>query len=131
MRSKVARASSGSLATSVRPALACTAIALRSLPTTSWTSRAIRTRSQRGGLAGLRGAQLRQPRALVADLDEQALLLAQQVGEQQRDADHADVGHELERAERLARRVRGANEASTSPASVNAPSASAVRRSVR
>ena len=61
----------------------------------------------RGGLARLGGAQLGQAAGLVAHLREQAALLAQQVGEQQRDADDADVRDELERAEPLARGIRG------------------------
>ena len=61
----------------------------------------------RGRLARLGGAQLRQAAGLVADLREQPALLAQEVGEQQRDADDADVGDELERAQRLSRRIGG------------------------
>ena len=60
----------------------------------------------RGGLACLGGAQLGQAAGLFAHLREEAPLLAQQVGEQQRDADYADVRDELERAEPLPRGVR-------------------------
>ena len=90
-----------------RPAPAWTAIALRSLPTTSWTSRAIRTRSRAAASPASAARSCGQAAALVAHLREQAALLAQQVGEQERHADHADVGDELERAQRLPRRVGG------------------------
>ena len=87
---------------------------------------------ERGGLAGLGGAQLRQAAALVAHLREQALLLAQQVGEQQRDADHADVGDELEGAERLARRIGGGERGQHVPDQRERPERRPrVRRSVR
>ena len=101
MRSNVARASSGSALTERPPGsrlhrdgaevvaddvvdLACDPHALAG-----------------GRLARLRGAQLGQAGRSARAPAEQASLLAQHVGEQQRHPDHADVGDELEGAERL------------------------------
>ena len=85
----------------------------------------------RGGLARLGGAQLGQAAGLVAHLREQAALLAQQVGEQQRDADDADVGDELESAEPLPRSVGGGDRRQDVADERERPERDARRRSVR
>ena len=100
----------------------------RSFPTMSWTVRAIRARSAPRRFARLRGARLGQPAGLVAHLREEAALLAQHVGQQQWDADDADVGHELECAEPFPRGVGGGDrrENVTHEANVRGPPLPAV-----
>ena len=98
----------------------------------SWTSASDPHALARRRLARLGGAQLGQPAGLFAHLREEAPLLAQHVGQQQRDADDADVGHELECAEPFPRGIGGGDRREhVSRRARTSARATARRRSVR